>query len=315
MRHHREHVAVARIDRDERAVLPGHRSLRRLLQIQVDRHDEAFARRVGDFLEHAQPPPDGVNFDLLSAGVAAQKTFPHALEAEFSDLVAHVVVRMRFEIAHVHFADVAEQMRGELAVQVMPRGRDLQTDAGQVELMRFERDDLLPSETLGDGDWLVRRAAGLVGVGNFIGDVIGAGVAREPFDRQRKIVGILGHDLRVERRTRIDQRTVIAIEDQSARRGHALEPNPVAIGQLDIFLVMQHLQVVQAHREDRQNREHHDGQRHDARFQQRHRPIIASRDVELRHLWFPTDPTMYSRRIPAGNPAEGSEEKTNDVLM
>ena len=96
MRNHREHVAVSRIERDEGAVLPGHRLLRRLLQIQIDSHDEAFAGRVGDFLEHAQPPPDRVNFDLLSAGVAAQKTFPHALEAEFSDLVAHVVVGMRF---------------------------------------------------------------------------------------------------------------------------------------------------------------------------------------------------------------------------
>ena len=248
MRHHREDVAVARIERDERAVLPGHRLLRRLLQIQVDRHDQAFAGRVGDFLEHAQPPPDRVNFDLLPAGVAAQKTLPHALEAEFSDLVAHVVVGVRFQIVHGHFADVAEQMRGELAVQVMPRGRDLQTDAGQLELMRFERHHLLPSEPLGDGDWLVGRAAGLIGVGNLIGDVVGAGVAREPLDRQRKIVGILGHDLRVERRLGIDQRTMIAIEHQSARRGHALEPNPVAIGQLDIFLVMQHLQVVQAHR-------------------------------------------------------------------
>ena len=283
--------------------------LRRLLEIQVDSHDETFAGRVGDFLEHAQPPPDRVNFDLLAAGVAAQKTFPHALEPEFSDLVAHVVVRMRLEIADGHLADVAEQMRGELSVEVMPRGRDLQADAGQVELMRLERDDLLPSETLGDGDWLVGRAAGFIGVGNFVGDLIGAGVAREPFDRQREIVGILGHDLRVERRTRVDQRAVIAIEDQSARRGHALKPNPVAIGHLDIVLVVQDLQVVEAHRGDGENREHHDGQRHDARLEQRHPLIVASRNVELRHLWFPTDPTMYSRRILAGNPALAEVQK------
>ena len=67
------------------------------------------------------------------------------------------------------------------------------------------------------------------------------------------------------------------------RRGHTLEPNPVAISHLDIFFVMQNLQVVQAHRDQRQNREHHDGQRHDSRLQQRNPLIITSRDVELRH--------------------------------
>ena len=91
---------------------------------------------------------------------------------------------MRFEIVDVDLADVAEQMCGELTVQVMPRGRYLQTDARQVELMRLERDDLLPSETLGDGDWLVRRTACLVGVGNFVSNIVRTGIAREPLDRQ-----------------------------------------------------------------------------------------------------------------------------------
>src|SRR5208283_2250233 len=154
MRNHREHVAVSRIERDEGAVLSGHRLFRGLLKIEIDGHDDAFAGRVGNFLEHAQPPSDGVNFDLLSAGVAAQKTLPHALESEFSDLVAHVIVGPLLKIVPGHLTDVAEQMRGKLAVQVMPRGRYLQTDAGQIELMRLERHHLLPSKTLGDSDGL-----------------------------------------------------------------------------------------------------------------------------------------------------------------
>ncbi len=273
MRNHREHVAVSRIERDEGAVLPGHRLLGGLLQIEIDSHDDALAGLVGNFLEHAQAPPDGVNFDLLSAGVAAQKTLPHALEAEFSDLVAHVVVGLLDQVVLGHLADVAEQMRGELAVQVMPRRGDLETDAGEIELMRLQRHDLLPSKTLGDGDGLIGRPPLLVGVGNFVRDVISARVALESFDRERKIVGILGHELRVERRTRIDQRAVIAIENQPARRGHAFDANPVAIGQLDIFLMMQNLQVVQAHGKEGENRKHQDAQGRDSRFQERGRSI------------------------------------------
>src|SRR5215469_7611602 len=143
MRDHREYVAVARIDRDESAVLAGHRLLRRLLQIEIDRHYDAFAGSVRKFLEHAQPAPNGIHFDLLSAGIAAQETFPSALKPEFPDLVAHVVVVAALEVGLRHLADVAKQMRAHLAVQVMPRGSDLETDAGEIKLMRLERNHLL----------------------------------------------------------------------------------------------------------------------------------------------------------------------------
>ena len=185
-------------------------------------------------------------------------------------------------------------MRGELTVQVMPRGRDLQTDAGQVELMRFERDHLLPSETLGDGDGLVGRTAGLIGVGNFVRDLIGAGVALEPFDRQRKIVGILGHDLRVERRLACRP----ADDDCDRRPGRAARAR--AGGESGCDRRARHFPgdaepagSTGAPRRSAENREHHDGQRHDARFQQRHRPIIASRMWNFATDAFPT--TIYSR--------------------
>src|ERR1039457_1460168 len=57
MRNHREHVAVSWIERDEGAVLPGHRLLRGLLEIEIYGHDDAFAGRVGNFLEHAPASP------------------------------------------------------------------------------------------------------------------------------------------------------------------------------------------------------------------------------------------------------------------
>jgi hypothetical protein len=61
-----------------------------------------------------------------------------------------------------------------------------------------------------------------------------------------------------------------------------LDANPVAIRQLDIFLMMQNLQVVQAHGDQPENRKHQGGQRRDSRFQKRNGPV-AFRDVELRH--------------------------------
>ena len=164
----------------------------------------------------------------------------------------------------VDLADVAEQMRGELSVQVMARRCDFETDAREIELMRFQRDHLPPSQAFGHGDRLVGRAARVVGVGNLAGDVLRAGIALESFDRLGKIVRVLGHDYGVERRLGIDQRPMIAIEDQAARSRHAPDANPVAVGQLDILFMMEDLQVVEADRYQSEQQDHERGHRRDA---------------------------------------------------
>ena len=93
-------------------IFPCHRLFRRLLHIEVERQHDALARMVGNFLQHAQPPPDRVDFDLLAAGLAAQERFPSALEAELPDLIAHLVAGLH-EIVAIDLADIAEQMSRE----------------------------------------------------------------------------------------------------------------------------------------------------------------------------------------------------------
>ena len=61
------------------------------------------------------------------------------------------------ELALAHLADVAEEVRGERAEGIVAARRDLERDAGQVELVRLERDDALPVEVAPQHDALVRR--------------------------------------------------------------------------------------------------------------------------------------------------------------
>src|SRR5260370_29028323 len=181
MRDHREDVAVVGIERNESAVLAGHRLLRGLLQIEIDRHNDILSGLVGDLVEHPEPPSYRVNLDLLSARLAAQKSFADALEPEFSDLVAVMIVGLRDEIVLGDLADVTKQMRCELPVQIMARGRDFETDTRKFQLMCFERDHLLPSDTLRHGDWLVRPTAHSLRDRNFIRDMIPARITPQPF--------------------------------------------------------------------------------------------------------------------------------------
>ena len=43
---------------------------------------------VGDFVQHAHAPAEGIDFDLLAAALAAQQLFPSPLQAVLADLVA-----------------------------------------------------------------------------------------------------------------------------------------------------------------------------------------------------------------------------------
>ncbi len=61
------------------------------------------------------------------------------------------------QLALAHLADVAEHVRRERAVRIVALGRDLEGDARQLELVRLERDDVVPLDVAADDDALVRR--------------------------------------------------------------------------------------------------------------------------------------------------------------
>src|SRR5258708_7821360 len=83
MRDHREYVAIIWIERDESAVLAGHRLFGGLLQVEIDGHHDVLAGLVGNLLEHPEPPTDRVNLYLLTTCLPAPKTFAAPLEPEF----------------------------------------------------------------------------------------------------------------------------------------------------------------------------------------------------------------------------------------
>src|SRR5271166_1392332 len=123
--------------------------------------------------------------------------------------------------------------------------------------MGFERDDLGPFEALVDGDGLILGAALVIGGRELVGD---AGLAEqflEALDGLRKVGGILGNDYRIEGRTRIDQRTMLAIENQSAWSDNPSNPDPITIGEFAELGSLDYLEVVETNGDHGQRRHHH----------------------------------------------------------
>src|SRR5579872_3296769 len=263
---HREDVAVVGIERHQRAHLALHRLFRRLLHVEVQRQHDALARLVGDLLQHAQPASDRIDLDLLTTSLAAQERFPSALEAELPDLIAHLVAGLH-EVVAINFADVPQQMSRERAVQIMARRGDFEADAREIELMRFQRDDLRPFEALVDGDRLVLGPTFVI---CRIELVLDAGLSEQILqagDGLIEVRRILRNEDRIEGWARIDQRAMAAIENQSARRSYASKPDAIAIGQLDKLGILNDLKVVEPDADQTEHRHHHRGNDDDAKFQ------------------------------------------------
>src|SRR4029453_15566633 len=93
-RHHREHVAVARIHDDDGARLALHRALGRLLDPAVDRRDHLRARGRLVLLPPANRAPPRIDLDALAAVLAAQMLVEEPLEARLAHHLAAPVATL-----------------------------------------------------------------------------------------------------------------------------------------------------------------------------------------------------------------------------
>src|SRR5438046_784281 len=82
-------------------------------------------------VEHAELAAERVHLDLLPAVLTVQTIFPVFLEPVLPDRVAHLVPGKPRELVDVDLADVAEQMSGHRAVEIVAARADLHRHAGK----------------------------------------------------------------------------------------------------------------------------------------------------------------------------------------
>ena len=117
---HREHVAVARVERDDGARLLAQRRLGERLDADIDAeaHIAAGNRRARDDL--ADRPTGGVENCQRTAAAAGQRALEEVLDPIAADHVAGAVAlnEALFELFRIDLLEVADDVRGEIAVGI-----------------------------------------------------------------------------------------------------------------------------------------------------------------------------------------------------
>ena len=150
-----EHLAVARVDRHQRAAPVAEQLLDHRLQPDVDRQHERVAGRRRVALQAPHGVAAGAHLDLLEAGRAVQLALVALLDAELADvlgaavvgeLVVGPVVLHLLLLGLVDAADVADQVAADLAERIVAEQPRLDLDAVEAEALRGEARHLLVGE-------------------------------------------------------------------------------------------------------------------------------------------------------------------------
>ena len=133
------------------------RPLGGLLELEVDRQTQGVARlRLLPRLEDAARAPARVDAQLRQAGLPAQVAVVDALDSSLADAIARAVVaasvRLLLQLLGRDLADVAEDVRAERQVGVVPQRGRVDVDAAELVLVLEDVGRLRPVDAALDRD-------------------------------------------------------------------------------------------------------------------------------------------------------------------
>ena len=256
--HEPQDAAVARIDRHRGAAIHArHGLLERALHPEVERQHDVVPRDRRLARALAQPgdaAPIGVHDHELGAVAPAQDVLVAALDAGASDQVAQVVAvaRAHVELLLVDLGRVAEQVRGQAAVRVVPQRLHLDLDPRQLgaQLLdrRQHRERHVVAQHRGLPAAVRERHPGphLGGVEpHQRGDPRGPVRAPHQHGAERALHRE-GAEHHVEAGRAVGEQLPAAVVDRAARRAQHLEPHAVLLRELEVAAVLDHLEPQQS---------------------------------------------------------------------
>src|ERR671914_287873 len=152
MRGHRQHFAVARVERDDRARVRipvalveckpdpvGERVLSRALQLGVQGQPQSVPRdRLRAKERGARRPAERVDAEAREPRLSAQELVVRTFDPALADAVAEAVAAELLQLILRDLADLAEQLSRQGAVAVAAYVRVLDADAGELRLALLE---------------------------------------------------------------------------------------------------------------------------------------------------------------------------------
>ena len=258
----RQHLAVARIERHQRATPVAEQLFDQRLQLDVDRHHQHVAGRGGVAAQAPHGAAVGAGLDLLEAGAAVQLRLVALFDAELADVFGAVVIGSVFGVVdlfllgRVDAADVAQQVAANLAERVVAKQPRLHLDPREAELLRRKTRHLFVAELGTDR----QRLEILALVGHALEALAVARLdvhqLRQPVDHFVDIADPAGRDLQRVGRIVVGQHDAVAVDDDAAIRHDRQHRDAVAFGLRRQLVVAHHLQVDQPGTQQAEGEQH-----------------------------------------------------------
>ncbi|MCW0449357.1 hypothetical protein NB706_002191 [Xanthomonas sacchari] len=241
---HRQDLAGARIDGDGRALVVAERGDHGALQVGVDGQAQVGAGLRRHPADGADRAALHVGLDLLVADLAAQLLLVIALQPGLADVgQRRVALAQRLQVLLVDAADVADDVREQVAVGVVPGQVGFQLHAREAPAVHREARPLLLADTQLQSD----RAEAAAGLARGLETL-------DVFRRQRDDLAQLGQQrvhvgdlvrghVEPERGDVLGQQAAVAVVDHAAPGHHRPWLDAVGVRAGGVDVVVQHLQL------------------------------------------------------------------------
>jgi hypothetical protein len=262
--HEGQHLAGLGVDGHHRAAPIAEHVFDQLLQLDVHRQHHGVAGRGRVARQAAHGAPAGRGFHLLDAGLAVQRLLVALLDAELADVVGALVVGLVFLgpvfhrdlLALVDAPDVAEHVRGELALRVVAEQARLDLHARKAIALRREARHFFVAQARADRN-------GVEAARVFAQALEAAAVARrhlehlgQAVDGFLDVVHLRGRDLQRVGRVVRGQHDAVAVEDEPPVGHHRHHRRAVALGLLGQVFVPRDLQVDEPRAQQAEGEQH-----------------------------------------------------------
>ncbi len=241
---HRQHFTGARVHRHRRTFLVTEGGHQRALQVGIDGQAQVGAGLRG----HPADGTDGaalhVGLDLLVADLAAQLLLVIALQARLADVgQRRVALTEDLQVLVVHAADVADDVREQVAVGVAAGQVGFQLHAGETPAVHGEARHFLigHAQLEGDRQELAARLARLVE--RFQLFRADADDLRQPVQGGVHVLDLVRGHIQAEGRHVLGQQAAVAVVDHAAPGHDRPRLDAVGLRARGVDVVVQHLQL------------------------------------------------------------------------
>ena len=262
LRYQRKHPAGGRLDGHQRTAMIAERLLGDLLQFHIERQREIVARDRKNAAQGAHGFSVGVGFNMFVAGDPAQLLLVALLESDLADVVGCAVVGRRALVAQIvdvivaDAADIADHVRGDLAVRIMAEQARVDFHARKSVIVDGDTRHFLVVEPRADRDAgeivslleqflealaVLRRnlhQRGQIGNGLF-----------QVFDQRWRNLQRIGCEV-------VRQHDSVAVQNQAAIRDHGNDEDAILFGQRVVILMLNYLHVEEAHQQEEESEQH-----------------------------------------------------------